>query len=497
MNYKGYKGLLCFVTGTLLAVSFAEAKSTESVVMPTKALEAAVSLEEAFNYVASKARPSVVFITNIQYQGDGGQMPDIEEFFLHPFQRRRYRPQGRSHRRWLRPAGTGSGAIISKDGYIVTNHHVIDGCEYLRVKLADGTEYDNQKNPDDVKIIGVDKETDLAVLRIGGGKKTDFAALEYADINKVKVGQWAIAIGAPHGLEQSVTIGNVSQLGRHNMGLSTFDNYIQTDAPLNPGNSGGPLLNIHGEIIGVNQFIHTDGMGKGNIGLGFAIASDLAKQVTDALIQDGEVLRPFIGITMQSMTPELKEQFGVKDGVLVADVLEGEAAEKAGVKSGDVIVKLNGKAVSDHNELLRAITKYKPGASLTLTIMRDGKEKDIVVVAGKRDLVDNDYKGRKSSDSVKEDDRYSKLGLELEVVDESVVVRRVLPDGAAAENASRASASVREGDIILEVNRQSVNSVSDVRKALGKTRNNVVVLLIERQMRGRAPWRNYITIPLD
>ncbi|MBP5640387.1 MAG: trypsin-like peptidase domain-containing protein [Victivallales bacterium] len=465
---------------------------------PDAAFEAAVQLENVFGYVAEKARPAVVVITNVQYAGNQmeyQQFPFEEFFFPNPYMRPRQprRPEGR---RALRPANTGSGAIISADGYVVTNYHVVENCEYLRVKLADGTVYDNQKKAEDVKLIGVDKESDLAVLQLAGGKKKDFSFLKFADINSLKVGQWAIAIGAPHQLEQSVTIGNVSQVGRHNMGVTTFDNYIQTDASLNPGNSGGPLLNIRGEIIGINEFIHTDGMGQGNIGLGFAIACDLAENVSRSLIEDGEVKRPFLGIAMQDLTPELKKQFNVENGVLVTEAIKDKAAEKAGVKSGDIITAINGKPVKDSYELRTAVTNYKPGDEVKLSIVRDEKPMDIKVVTGKRELADVASKDKNGKDE-SSNDEFDKLGLELEVEEGEVVISGIDPNGAAAAASSSMANGLRIGDVILEVNRQQVSSVRDVKAALKRTRNNVVVLLIERSTRGRSPGRMYVTIPLE
>lgn len=490
------------LTGSVLAaavlVAAPEEKPAES------ALAAAVQLEDAFSAVAEKARPAVVVITNIQ-KGIGesmeGMVPeDMEEYFFNPFfgmQRRngRRRPQPR---RSPVPVNSGSGAIISPDGYIVTNCHVIENSDYLQVKLADGTIYDNQKNEDDVRIVGIDSETDLAVLQLGGKRaKRDFAYLEFADITKLRVGQWAIAIGAPHQLEQSVTIGNVSQIGRHNMGVTTFDNYIQTDASLNPGNSGGPLLNLRGEIIGINEFIHTSGMSKGNIGLGFAISADLAKQVSDALIKDGEVIRPYLGIAIQSLTPELKKQFKIEAGAIIAEVIKGEAAEKSGLKNGDVVIALNGKNVRDSHDLLIAITAYKPGDTLTLTVLRDDEKLDIAIKAGKRQLADNSFKGQKRESRNDQSSEFDKLGLKLEVEDGEVVVADIQEKGAVAAASARMSNGLREGDVIIDVNRRSVSSVADVKNALKYTRNNTVILLVERRSRGRGSMRFFVVVPLD
>lgn len=480
----------------LLAVAIAIAAFTSASVQaaepPAAAIAVATQLEDAFAYVAEKARPAVVVITNIKY--NEMQFPgELEHFILPPRWRQRQLPR----RRQPIPMGTGSGAIISPDGFIVTNYHVIEGCKFLRVKLADGTVFDNQKHPDEVKIIGKDEESDLAVLQIGNDKRRNFSYLEFADVTRLRVGQWAIALGAPHGLEQSLTIGTVSQIGRHGMHLTTFENYIQTDAAINPGNSGGPLLNIHGKIIGINNFIHTDGMGKGNIGLGFAIAADLAQKVTRALIADGEVRRPFIGITMQELSPELKRQFQAENGIIVAEVLSGEAAEKAGIKQGDIITKLNGKLIKDTHDFLNSITNYLPGDTLTLTVLRDEKTLTVKVVAGKRELADNSSTKREQrpgSDSPSQ--LLAQLGLELEDVDGTVYIKAVSEDSAAAN--LQGVNQLRQGDAILEINRQPIGSMKDVTLALRKTKNNSVVMLIERPLRQQRQTRRfYIAIPLD
>jgi len=343
----------------------------------------------------------------------------------------------------------------------------------------------------------VDKETDLAILQIGGGKTKDFPFLEFADSDKLRVGQWAIAIGAPFNFDYSVTIGCISQKGRYDTGMSNYENYIQTDASINPGNSGGPLLNINGQIIGINQFIYTGGMSRGSIGLGFAIASNLVKQVSDALIKDGEVIRPFIGVAMQELTEEIGSQFGADYGVIVSEVITGEAAEKAGIKNGDVIQKVGGKKVHSPHELLLAVTSFRPGDKIELVVMRDGKEMNFTLIAGQREgaaiaRTDEGAYGRQGG-------IFNQLGLRLKVVDEQVVVQEIRPDGAVAKAADSDAGEILPGDIIHEVNRVPVKSITEVVEALDKTRNNMVIFYIERisSRRGGGSFRFFLPVQVE
>ncbi len=440
-------------------------------------LKVAQQVENAFSEVVNLAKPAVVVITNKQVAPPVQEMPEeFYRFFGFPRPQENFRGQGR--RRKPAPAGKGSGVLLSAEGYLVTNYHVIQDHAFLEVRTSDGKVYDNEKDKDAVKVIGMDKETDLAVLQIGGGKINDFPFLEFADSEDLRVGQWAIAIGAPFNFDYSVTIGCISQKGRYDTGMSNYENYIQTDASINPGNSGGPLLNINGQIIGINQFIYTGGMSRGSIGLGFAIASNLVKQVSDALIKNGEVIRPFIGVAMQELTPGIGSQFGADFGVIVSEVIPGEAAEKAGIKNGDVIQKVGGKKVHSPHELLLAVTSYQPGDKIEVVIKRDGIERTFTLIAGQREgaaiaRADESTYGRKGG-------IFNQLGLRLKVVDGQVVVQEIRPDGAVAQAADADAGEIRPGDIIHEVNRIPVKSVTEFVEALDKTRNNMVIFYIER-----------------
>ena len=487
---------------TLGLLAFVCALGIKAIAEPSEALKTAMLVEDAFSEVVDNSKSSVVTIMNRQYRSSRQMMDEIPpEFYMFPHFRnfRRQQPPQEEERM---VTGSGSGVIIDEKGYIVTNHHVIKDFDFLEVKLEDGTVYDTKKDKDAVKVVGIDAESDLAVLQIGDGKKK-FKALKFADSDKLRIGQWAIAIGAPFDLEHSVTIGHISHKGRQNMGMSTFDNYIQTDASINPGNSGGPLLNIKGEIIGINQFIVTGGQSRGNIGLGFSIASNLVKQVVNDLIENGEVNRPFLGISMQELTDELREQFGVDYGVIVSEALEGGAALKAGVKAGDIIQKVGGKKVNSPHEMLLAVTSFKPGDKIHLDVRRGDEKITFDIVADKRDekFISSGGSGSLKPHGDKEDNlQFDRLGLELSEEDGRVVIEDIKPNGAVAsanrKNNNDIRSDIRVGDIIVDVNRIPVRTVNDVIAAMKASRNNAVVFLIERKTRGYKSQRFFVAIPI-
>jgi serine protease Do len=285
------------------------------------------------------------------------------------------------------------------------------------------------------------------------------------------VGQWAIAVGAPFSLDYSISVGVVSQKGRYDLNMNTYENYIQTDASINPGNSGGPLLDVHGRVIGINDFIVTGGgMSRGSVGVGFAISSNLARQVVEDLREHGKVVRPWLGVAMQELTSELREQFGVDQGVLVSQVLEGDPAEKAGIKSGDVIVRIGDREVRTPHDLQFAILSYDPGDYIEMHLVRDGKEKTIKV-----QVREKNGDRTVSSGIGTRDDILNQLGLALQDVEEGVIVTGVV-GGSPAD-----LASIRRGDLVLEVNRRDVESVNDVLESLSKTRRGTALFYLDRR----------------
>jgi serine protease Do len=478
-----------------IAVFFALTFALPAVLLADEgsALRAAMLVEDAFAEVVERAKPAVVVITNKQYEPARQELPP-EFYFFFGQPRRPERGFDADRPRRARPAGKGSGVLVSEAGHVVTNYHVIKDFEFLELKTEDGTVYDNEKDPEAVTLVGVDPETDLAVLQLGNPTKTSFPYLKFTDSDKVRVGQWVIAIGAPFNLDYSVTIGCVSQKGRYDLGMSTYDNYIQTDASINPGNSGGPLLNIHGEIVGINQFIMTGGPSRGSIGLGFAIASDLVKQVVDALVADGEVIRPFLGIAMQELSEELREQFEADYGVLVSNLVPGEAAEKAGLEAGDVIQKIGSRQVRSTHDLRLAVTSYLPGDAIPVTLLRHGKLMTYEVIASRRNVEGGMAASGKTSRRAQRD--LDKLGIKLHEKDGQVLVEGLVPNGAAA-NAENGDMRIMPGDIIHEVNRQNIKSIAEMAKAVKDSEKNNVVLRIERKNPNQAnSYFFYFAIPM-
>jgi len=386
--------------------------------------------------------------------------------------------------------GVGSGVIVSADGTILTNNHVIDGADKVQVEM-------NDKRSFEAKVVGTDKPSDLALLKIDA---KDLPFLSMGDSDKVRVGDVVLAIGNPLGMGQTVTSGIISAKGRRT-GLSdgSFEDFLQTDAPINQGNSGGPLINVSGELVGINsQILSPSG---GNIGIGFSIPSNMAKSVMEQLLKDGKVHRGQLGVIVQNITADLADSFKVKglDGVVVAQVKKDSAADKAGVKRGDIILSLNGEKIEDSNSLRNRIAGTAPGTEVTLKIQRDGSEQDIKITlsevsteeqAGSDKGPAADKEGD-SSNSGKlgitvqplTADTAKKLGLPADA--KGLAVSDVDPDGPAAE------AGIREGDVILEVNRQEVQTAEDMQGALDKLASKALLLVARR---GQAI---FVTVPLN
>jgi serine protease Do len=372
--------------------------------------------------------------------------------------------------------GLGSGVVVSEDGYIVTNHHVIDGAQDIRVEFTEGGRTVK------ARLVGSDPPSDLAVLKVDGDHR---AVLPLGDSDKVRVGDIVLAIGNPLGIGQTVTSGIISAKGRRT-GLSdgSFEDFLQTDAAINRGNSGGALVNTNGELIGINsQILSPSGV---NIGIGFAIPSNMAREVRDQLIKSGKVQRGQLGVVIQPLTQELAAGLGIKDvqGVLVADVDPNGAAAGAGIRRGDIIRKIDNEAVSNPNSLRNKIAMTAPGTEVTVTINRDGKDQDIKVKLGEAQTTGARSQGGEGGRS----EGAGKLGIAVQPLTPEIarqlglrsgtsglVISDVDPSGPAAE------AGIQPGDVIVEANRQPVRSGADLQKALAK--GGQVVLLINRQGR--------------
>ncbi|MFV8605393.1 Do family serine endopeptidase [Ralstonia pseudosolanacearum] len=271
-------------------------------------------------------------------------------------------------------ASLGSGVIVSPEGYILTNHHVVDGADEIEVALTDGRKAN-------AKVVGTDSETDLAVLKIS---LTNLPAITLGRLENVRVGDVVLAIGNPFGVGQTVTMGIVSALGRSHLGINTFENFIQTDAAINPGNSGGALVDAEGNLLGINTAIYS--RSGGSLGIGFAIPVSLAKQVMESIISTGSVVRGWIGVEPQDVTPEIAESFGLsrKDGALIAAVVQGGPADRAGLRPGDILINVNGESIQDTTALLNSIAQLKPSTEAKVTVSRKGKPVELTIMVGKR-----------------------------------------------------------------------------------------------------------------
>ena len=431
-----------------------------------------------FSTLAEKARPGVVNIRTVKTMKGGG--PVFRHFFGNPFGDQNPfhgspgpSPRGRAPHDFKQQS-LGSGFIVDREGHIVTNNHVIEGADQIKVKLSNGKEFD-------AKVVGRDPKTDLALIKVPASD--DLTPLKMGDSEKLRVGTWVVAIGSPFGLEQTVTAGIVSAKGR-TIGAGPYDDFIQTDASINPGNSGGPLLDLNGNVVGINTAIMSGG--GGNVGVGFAIPVDMAEDVIAQLMENGKVTRAWLGVGIQDLSPDLTKYYKMKDrsGVLVTQVYEGDPADKGGIKPGDIILSVDGKNVSSSRELSMNIANAKVGEKATIKILRNGKKDKVSVTLAKRS--DSDVPERIGSKS--DDD----LGLELAELDpktakqlglsedeKGVLVTHVDSEGKGA------SAGIQRGDLIKEVNRTPVKDLKEFKKQIGKAESgDKVQVLVKRPNAG-------------
>ncbi len=401
--------------------------------------------------------------------GPRGQMPgfppgqDPREFW-EPFERF----FGPMPRRRMPERSLGSGFIFDPEGYILTNNHVVENADEIRVKLQDGEEFK-------AKLVGRDPKTDIAVLKIDANRP--LPTIGFGDSEAVKVGEWVMAIGNPFGLEFSVTAGIVSAKGRF-IGQGNYDDFLQTDAPINPGNSGGPLLDLNGRVVGINTSIFS--RSGGNIGIGFAIPINLAKELIPQLREKGRVTRGWIGVMIQKVTPDIAESLGLPGarGALVADVVKGGPAEEAGIKVGDVIIKFDGHEVKESTELPTLVAREKIGAKVPVVVLRDGKEETIeITIAEMKDDVEEGPSGESEAYGLAVQsltpEIAESLGIGLDV--QGVLVSSVEPGSPADE------AGLRRGDVIVEVNRKPVKDVESYEKEMKATGEGKSVLLLVRR----------------
>jgi serine protease Do len=440
-------------------------------------------IPDNFSVLAKDVSPAVVHIRvqksvkgggaalhhfgNQPFAGDDRFKDFFDEFFggrsPHQFQQ----PNPRE----FKQNGLGTGFIIDKDGYIVTNNHVVKDADMIKVVLKDEREFD-------AEIVGRDPQTDLALIKIDAEKDLPLARLGSSD--KLQVGEWVAAIGSPFGLEQTVTAGIVSAKGRV-IGSGPYDDFIQTDASINPGNSGGPLINMSGEVVGINTAIIAGGQG-----IGFAIPIDLATGIIKQLKVDGEVTRGWLGITIQDLKEDLAEYYGAEgtQGVLVASVIPGDPADEAGIQPHDIITELNGEKVRASRDLTAKSANLTVGQKAAVTILRDGKQKTLTVKVGKRPLTlaaaDGPQQKKETEYGFQVAELTPEMARRFDVQDAKGVVVVGVNASSKADKAG-----IQKGDLILEVNRQDVESVSEFKKLMQKDKGvNGIDLLVKRLQSG-------------
>jgi len=440
------------------ALALADVAAAQTRPVPTPDSKALLqALEDAFVSVADRVTPAVVNVsTKAKRAPEGapgsGESPESEqrfreffgpEFFERFFRRRAPRDEGRA---------SGSGVIVDARGFILTNNHVVENAGEIEVRLSDDRKFT-------ATVVGRDPKTDLAVLKVDAGGGT-LPVAELGDSDKLRIGQWAIAIGNPFGLDRTVTAGIISATGRTRVGVATYEAFIQTDASINPGNSGGPLLNLDGRVIGINTAIVSTGQG-----IGFSIPINMAKDIMTQLIAKGRVVRGWLGIAIQDLTPELAAGFGVKpgSGVLVSEVMKDSPAEAGGLRSGDIITEFGGAPIKDVTDLQRRVAAVEPGRPSPMTVIRDKAPTTLTIKIGEQP-------GEETVAAVAPKEEM--LGLKVESLTPESAQRFKLTAKSGllvtdvAQGSSGEAAGIKPGDAILEVNRQAVSSVEGFKRVI-------------------------------
>ncbi len=477
--------LLCFTLGVLFKTYLDKGYfsnkpliAEDGVKISKRNLELAHRVSEAFSYIAQKAAPAVVYIETEKVISMPRELFPFDffgdEFFKRFFSPPRYRERG-----------AGSGFIISKDGYIVTNNHVIQGAQKITVKLTDGRTFR-------AKVVGTDPFSDIALLKINAH---NLPTLTLGNSDLIKPGELVIAIGNPFGLTHTVTAGIISAKGRSGIGITDIEDFIQTDAAINPGNSGGPLLNLQGKVIGMNTAIFT--RSGGYMGIGFAIPSNIIKYVVTQLKTKGKVERGYLGVVIQNLTPALARELGlnISEGALVTEVMHHSPAERAGLKEKDVIIAYNGKPVKNAADLKNYVLLTKPGTKVTLTIIRNGKKFQLKVriEAPKKEFFTSKAEFKELQKFLEDlglvvdeitPEIANKLGLRST---KGVIIKEILPETPADY------AGLSPGLVIDEVNGRKIKNLRDFYKALKPSLKSKKVLLGIRTPKGRY----YVTLGID
>ncbi len=430
------------------AVSVRESGTAAPVEKPAQEL---LVTQQAFSEVSQKVTATVVNIQAARVRRVPQLGPLFEDFFDEFFKRHPQREQ--------QSKSLGSGVIISSAGYILTNEHVVRGAEEIKIRLTDGRVFEGE-------LIGADPDTDVAVLKIAASEELPVAVL--GDSDALQVGQWALAIGNPFGLDSTLTVGVISATGRTDIGIEALEDFIQTDASINPGNSGGPLLNIYGEVIGINTAIVASGQG-----IGFAIPINLARLIANQLMENGEVVRGYLGVGIQPLSPALAESFGLDrvTGALVNQVLPDSPASEAGLRQGDLLLTYNDREISGVRSLQLQVANTPAGASARLGILRDGKPLELSVVIAHRDMPAEAGEGEPPNAG--QETRQTGLGLTVVPTDgDGVRVDAVDPEGVSAK------AGIVSGDLILAVNQHKITDLASFEKAVQDSKKTRYVRLL-------------------
>jgi serine protease Do len=437
-----------------------------SYTVPPKVPKQIIETSRAFSDIVNSVTPVVVNISTTKVL-----KKDADPFFNDPF----FNFFGPFHdfrmpKKW-KEQSLGSGVIVSPDGYIITNNHVVEKADEIKVTLLDKRTFRG-------KIVGADPKTDIAILTIGA---SNLPTIPWGDADRLQVGEFVLAIGNPYGLSHTVTMGIISAVGRANVGIADYEDFIQTDAAINPGNSGGPLVNIKGELIGINTAIFS--RTGGYQGIGFAVPSNMVRLVMDQLVQKGKVVRGWLGVTIQELTPELAQKFGLKKskGALVSDITEGSPAERAGILRGDIILEFNGKEVKDVSSLRNMVAQSKIGSEITMKILRSGKEYTVKVIIAElprevaealpNQLPEESGAGALTGLTVLDLTKEIARQLGFNKSEKGVVVVRVEPGSPADE------AGIQKGDIIKEIDRRQIGNLEDFNRIASHIKENDTVLL--------------------
>jgi serine protease Do len=464
--------VLCLGIGVGVIVSQSSGARDAPFWTETRPTQVPVVQVPNFADLAEHLKPSVVNMSTTQvvrgqrraiprmpFPNPFGERDPFEEFFERFF-------GGENPQREFRRRSLGSGFIINREGYIVTNNHVVENASDIKVSLSDKEEYD-------AKVIGRDPRTDVALIKIEAKKELPAVAL--GDSNQLRVGEWVMAIGNPFGLGHTVTTGIVSAKGRI-IGAGPYDDFIQTDASINPGNSGGPLFNMNGEVVGINTAIIASGQG-----IGFAIPVNVAKDLLIPLRERGRVVRGWLGVQVQAITPELAKSFGLERerGALVADVMPDTPAEKAGIERGDIVVEFNGRKIEEMNDLPRMVASTPPNAEVPVKILRKGQEKVVhVKVAELREerLAASGGGTLEESLGMTVQELTPEIARSLRITEAKGLVVTNVDEGTPADEAG-----IRRGDVIVEVNQKKVENLRDYRAALGRVGSADSLLLLVRR----------------